>query len=516
MQSLYAFDRCEVRPAERQLLIDGKPAPLGARAFDLLVALIERRDRVVAKPELFDAVWPGLVVEENNLQVQVSSLRKLLGPSAIATIPSRGYRFVAPVDVEDRRTAPARQNAEANPNNLPPAAHALHRSRESARRLRGACCRGTRLLTLSGIGGCGKTRLARELAQRQSIAFPGRRLVRRPRAAAGGAARVRDGRGHAGGSGQRRRARSTRLTDHLKSRRTLVVLDNCEHVIDAAVESIEALLSAMRRVEGHRDQPRGAWHARRAGVRSALAVAAGVDGHRRDARSEAVRLFVDHARLVVPEFASTSATRRDRRDLPPPRRHRAGDRARRRARAGPVGRRDSRRLDDRFRLLTGGSRAMPRHQTLQATMQWSHDLLTLPEQRLFRRLAVFAGGCTLAAARAVADDGADEYDTLERLTALHDKSLLLVDRDSHALPRYRMLETVRQYAEERLNEAGEGEAIRTRHLQDCVGLVEEAEPALNGLHGAACIRDLPRTRKTCLRRSRGRRMRRTAASSACD
>ena len=173
-------------------------------------------------------------------------------------------------------------------------------------------------------------------------------------------------------------------------------------------------------------------------------------------------------------------------------------------------------VDDRFRLLTGGSRAMPRHQTLQATMQWSHDLLTLPERRLFRRLAVFAGGCTLAAARASPTTARTSTTRWNGSTALHDKSLLLVDRDSHALPRYRMLETVRQYAEERLNEAGEGEAIRTRHLQDCVGLVEEAEPALNGLHGAACIRDLPRTRKTCLRRSRGRRMRRTAASSACD
>ena len=112
MQSLYAFDRCEVRPAERQLLIDGKPAPLGARAFDLLVALIERRDRVVSKPELFD-VGPGLVVEENNLQVQVSSLRKLLGPNAIATI-----RAAVPVrrcrSTRAPRTAPARRNAERN------------------------------------------------------------------------------------------------------------------------------------------------------------------------------------------------------------------------------------------------------------------------------------------------------------------------------------------------------------------------------------------------------------------
>ena len=89
----YRFDRVEVRPAVRQLLIDGAQAKVGARAFDLLLALIERRDRVVGKNELLDVVWPGLAVEENNLQVHISALRKLLGPAPIATIPGRGYRF---------------------------------------------------------------------------------------------------------------------------------------------------------------------------------------------------------------------------------------------------------------------------------------------------------------------------------------------------------------------------------------------------------------------------------------
>src|SRR5512135_553959 len=89
-------DAIEIRPAERQVWVNGAPAALGARAFDLLMALYERRERVVGKNELLDLVWPGLVVEENNLQVQVSSLRKLLGPHAIATVPGRGYRFTLP------------------------------------------------------------------------------------------------------------------------------------------------------------------------------------------------------------------------------------------------------------------------------------------------------------------------------------------------------------------------------------------------------------------------------------
>jgi DNA-binding winged helix-turn-helix (wHTH) protein len=94
------FGRAEVRPSERQLLVDGRPVGLGARAFDVLLALVERRDRIVAKNELLDSVWPGLVVEENNLQVQISSLRKALGPQVIATIPGRGYRFTAALDFE--------------------------------------------------------------------------------------------------------------------------------------------------------------------------------------------------------------------------------------------------------------------------------------------------------------------------------------------------------------------------------------------------------------------------------
>src|SRR5450631_3772569 len=94
----YRFGRFELSPATRQLLVDHQPAPLGARAFDVLLALLERRDRLVTKNELLDLVWPGLIVEENNLQVQVSALRKLLGPQVILSVPGRGYRFIAAID----------------------------------------------------------------------------------------------------------------------------------------------------------------------------------------------------------------------------------------------------------------------------------------------------------------------------------------------------------------------------------------------------------------------------------
>src|SRR6266576_7118086 len=115
------FGRAEVRPSERQVLVDGRPVGLGARAFDVLLALVERRDRIVAKNELLDLVWPGLVVEENNLQVQISALRKLLGQEAIATIPGRGYRFTVTLTGSNEGgsspTSPPRNNL---PQAFPP------------------------------------------------------------------------------------------------------------------------------------------------------------------------------------------------------------------------------------------------------------------------------------------------------------------------------------------------------------------------------------------------------------
>jgi pimeloyl-ACP methyl ester carboxylesterase/DNA-binding winged helix-turn-helix (wHTH) protein len=121
--SSHRFGRFELRPAQRSLLVDGRPAALGARAFDMLVALIERRDRVVSSDELFELVWPGLVVEENNLRQQVAALRKLLGAEAVVTVPRRGYRFALPLNRDPASlaapaAAPAVETAGV-PNNLP-------------------------------------------------------------------------------------------------------------------------------------------------------------------------------------------------------------------------------------------------------------------------------------------------------------------------------------------------------------------------------------------------------------
>lgn len=118
MPDHYRFGHVALNPATRQLLIDGQPALLGARAFDLLQALVERSDRLVSKGELLDLVWPGLVVEENNLQVHVSALRKLLGARAIATVPGRGYRFTMAAQAAAPSPAPAPALAVSPPLSL--------------------------------------------------------------------------------------------------------------------------------------------------------------------------------------------------------------------------------------------------------------------------------------------------------------------------------------------------------------------------------------------------------------
>jgi predicted ATPase/DNA-binding winged helix-turn-helix (wHTH) protein len=485
MSDRYCFERFELAVPERQLTIDARPASVGSRAFDVLLALVERRDRVVPKSELLELVWPGLVVEENNLQVQISTLRKLLGPAAIATVPGRGYRFTA----RPLATAPAAREAQARPaapGNLPqPRTRFI--GREAALADGARLLAESRLITLTGIGGCGKTRLAQELARQQLASFPDgvwfvdlAPLLEGERVVAAVAATL-------GLAESDAAPLATRLARHVAARRMLVVLDNCEHLIDAVADVAETMLAAGGElhlvatsreafgIAGEQIYP----------VRS-LALPSAADPAS-IAASEAVRIFVDRARLVEPGFTLDAGNagivaeicrRLDGIVL-------AIELAA--ARVAVLSLAEIRaRLDDRFRLLTGAGRALPRHQTLQATMHWSHDLLSAPERELFRRLSVFAGGCTLAGAVSIAAAD-DEYAVLALMTALHDKSLLTVDRDAHAVPRYRMLETVRQYAEERLAESGEGDAVRGRHLRYFVALAEEIEPHYNEARQGAAI-----------------------------
>lgn len=478
------FGRFEIRPAERALLVDGCSAAVGARAFDLLLALAQRRERLVGKQELLDLVWPGVVVEEHNIAAHISSLRKLLGAQVIATVPGRGYQFVAKPDA-----ASPVQPAGAGPSvhNLPEQ-RTRFIGREAALADLERLVPQSRLVTLTGIGGSGKTRLALQFARQQLAKFadgvwfidlaPLRESVRvlGTCAAALGLDKAPE------------TELAQRLAAHLAEREALIVLDNCEQVRDGVAALIDALLSYAGRSRIV------------ATSREALAVA-GEQRYRVPPLSlpatsdvnvlldaDSVRVFVDRARLALPEFEVTADNAAA-----------IGEICRRldgialaielaAARVTMLSVFDiAARLEDRFRLLTGGNTSVARQQTLLTTMQWSYDHLQSTEQRMLRHAATFAGGWTLDAANAVAQ-AADEYETLALLTALHDKSLLAVERgaggdirhDGSAKPRYRMLETVRQYAQQRLDESDEAAAARTRHAEHFLALAESAAPHLRG------------------------------------
>jgi len=479
------FGHFELHPAERVLRVHGQPVSLGSRAFDLLLVLARHHERLVTKQELLDLVWPGLVVEEHNIATQISTLRKLLGAAAITTLPGYGYRLTAPRDAApDAPTtaATAAATAAATPprHNLPdPRTRFI--GREAALADLARLLASTRLLTLTGIGGCGKTRLAVQFAQQQLEAFADgvwfvdlAPLKEAERVAAACAAVL-------GLREEGDRPLMQRLLERLAARRELLVLDNCEHLIEGVVVLVDALLAGAAGVTIVATSREGLGVAGEQ-IYPVPSLSLPATEQLSDVRdAESVRVFVDRARLALPEFevgAGNAAPlaevcrRLDGIAL-------AIELAAARVTVLPITE-IAARLDDRFRLLTGGGRATPRHQTLHAAMQWSYELLAPPEQRLLRQMSVFAGGWTLQAAADVAQT-TDEYQALALLTALHDKSLITVDREAlGGRPRYRMLETVRQYALDRLNECGEAVAARGRHVAHFIALAEAAEPHVRG------------------------------------
>ncbi len=274
------------------------------------------------------------------------------------------------------------------------------------------------------------------------------------------------------------------LAGYLADKCLLLVLDNCEHLVAACASLVGALLRACPQVSIL------------ATSREALNIAGEqvfpvpplpLPPERGTSetitQNESVRLFVERAQaqggvfaLSAGNAASVAQVCRRLDGIPL-----AIELAAARVRALPV-EQIARRLDDRFRLLTGGARtALPRQQTLRALIDWSYDLLTEPERALLGRLSVFAGGWTLDAAEAVcAGDGINEWDVLDLLSRLVDKSLVMYDEPEEGVGRYRLLETLRQYGQEKLAHIGQAAALHERHQAWCLTLAEEAEPQLTG------------------------------------
>ena len=216
------FGRFELRPAQRLLLADGEPLSVGARAFDLLTVLVSERERVVPHEELLARVWPGLVVEENNLRQHVSGLRKLLGAQSLATVPGRGYRFTLSVEAGPSITAPT--PGPGIPANKPTL---IGREDDLAAVL--ALLADTHLLTLVGAGGVGKTRMALEVADRIGADFADGVHFVELAPANDPSLVVRMVAGQLDVHEEATRPLLDTLLDVLRRRRMLLILDNCEH-----------------------------------------------------------------------------------------------------------------------------------------------------------------------------------------------------------------------------------------------------------------------------------------------
>ena len=379
------------------------------------------------------------------------------------------------------------------PNNLPQQPTSFIGREKQVEEVK-ALYAGTHLLTLTGAGGSGKTRLSLQVAADlltgdgdgvwlvELAALTDPALV--PQAVAG----VLGVKEQAGQPVQ------NTLVEALKAKRLLLVLDNCEHLVAACASLSADLLRACPGVhilassreplnvageQVYRVPPLTLPDPRRAQTAETLS------------QFEAVRLFIERAQAVQPSFAVTSGNapavaqvcfHLDGIPL-------ALELAAARVRSLSVEEINT-RLGQRFRLLTGGSRvALPRQQTLRALIDWSYDLLLGPEKTLLCRLSVFAGGWTVAAAEGVcAGEAIEDWEVLDLLTGLADKSLVVYEEGADGeAGRYRLLETIRQYAGDRLGESGEAEAVQGRSASWFLALVEEAEPHLRGPEQASWL-----------------------------
>ena len=466
------FGAAEIDLELRELRIDGRRAPLGPRAFALLCMLVDNRHRPVSKHELLDTVWQDLVVEENNLQVQVSNLRRLLGPQAIATVPGRGYRFVLPesggatappaAGVAADAAVPAPAWPQGNlAQRLPPL---YGRAGELGELL--PLIEQHALLSVVGPAGIGKTRLAQAASHAAAPRYPDGvwavelATLNDPGLLVPTVAQAL----RLGLPGLREPAAA--LAAALRAQRMLLLLDNCEHLVD----EVGALLATVLREAGglhvltttqeplrlpEEYQYRLAPLALPPEAGSPDALAYG-----------AVELFVERVRALMPRFAlaadnSTAVVEICRRlDGLPLAIELAAARV---PVLGVAGVHE--RLGERFRVLTGGSRVAPRrHQTLRAALDWSHSLLSEEERIVYRRLGVFIGSFSLESAQGVAaSDDIDAWAVLEHLGSLVDKSLVLAE--GGPVPRYRLLESTREYALEQLASAGETDFWLARHAE---------------------------------------------------
>jgi non-specific serine/threonine protein kinase len=471
---VYESGGWEVDLATRELRTRGDSVALGRRAFAIFAVLVQSAGKLVTRDEIMARVWPDTIVGENTLEVHISAVRKALGADrqTLRTSPGRGYRLEGDWTIRQESTLadsvahdPKRMPIQPFQTNLPVAATtvigrsaALHQLRDFFRTYRA--------ITLTGPGGIGKTTLALELARSLFPAFNGDCWLVDV-ISLSDPDRVPSMVAHVLGLKLNCRQISPEsVARAIGEKKLLLVLDNCEHVVDAAARLAETLVRlcpaasiVVTSREGLRIEGEHVYRVPPLDV-------PGMNGKDSDnvLGHSAVQLFIARAMAVDSDFSPQGENLRAMADI-----CRRLDgiplaiefAAARAAILGP----DLvlSRLDERFGLLTGGRRtALPRHQTLRATLDWSYELLPEPERCLLRRLGVFPAGFTLEAANALMSDQSHATSvTLEQIANLIAKSLVTLD-GSASSGRWRLLETIRAYALEILAENGETEQVALR------------------------------------------------------
>ncbi|MCA1443963.1 winged helix-turn-helix domain-containing protein [Ensifer sp. IC4062] len=483
----YCFGTFRLSIAQRALYEEDQPVRLGARALDILALLVERAGELVTKHELMARVWPGTTVDENALRVHLSALRKALGENRrgggrfIVNETGRGYRFVG--EITSAAAAVPPQRPEVPPRSYLPTNLTRVIGREDVVKGLSDVFPGRRLLTIAGPGGIGKTTVALSLAHAMITESPRRAcfIDLAPLSDPGLVASVLASQLGLAVSG----APLDAVLNALREQPTLLVLDNCEHLVEAVATLSESILhgapEALLLVTSREPlRAEGEWVFR---LPTLQVPPAGEKMSAEEAlRFPAVQLFCDKAVASSDSFVFT-----DEEVLP------VSDICRRldglplaiemaAARMDLLDVRDlSARLDDRFDLLTKGRRtALPRQQTLRATLDWSHDLLEPDEQAVFRKLSVFRSSFQLESALAVCTtQEMNDGDVFDALTALVAKSLVTMDRrDRTAL--YRLLDTTRYYGAEKLSASGEQQEVCRRHANYCVNLFADPTASWDG------------------------------------
>ena len=503
--AIQSFGPFRLNSAERLLERDGAPITIGGRTLDLLIALIQRAGDVVGGRELMDLVWPNVTVEEANLRVAVSTLRKILGDGIggaryILNVAGRGYMFVATLRTEDLAgsagvgRSPGYLMARSSPD-MPK----LLIGRDDTRKALSQLLMSQRFASVVGPGGIGKTTVALAVANQLRPEFGDDRVC----FVDGGAVSDPDDLPNAVASVLGCRAQVCdvvwEISVALAGKRTLLILDSCEHIVEAAAalsehlfltaDGVHLLITSREalRVQGENvlllqplqyplvENPTALEAMATPAVQLFMERAA-TSGHLISLSDEDAPIVshicrrLDGVALAIELVASRVGV------------------------YGIHGTIDL--LDSGAQLMLQGRRnALPRHQTLQALLDWSYCLLAPQEQKVFARLSVFAGELPLAAACAVVGDAGDDRKAISQaIASLGDKSLIQVSTRS-GQAKYRLLDTTRAYAAHKLAERGEVDEMARRHSRYLTSLalsdVSDEPPSDLDFGGTIVRRRLP-------------------------